>query len=116
MDQDALPPEQQSAPEPPQKSIRENLKSKHAWLRLFFIVLFAILYGIAEFVTSVVVVIQFVWVLINGESNERLRELGQSLATYTYQVIRYLTYNSDVRPFPIDLDWPSGPPDSQGAD
>ncbi|MBT8099949.1 MAG: DUF4389 domain-containing protein, partial [Gammaproteobacteria bacterium] len=30
--------------------------------------------------------------------------------TYTYQLIRYLTFNSDVRPFPFDDDWPSSAP------
>lgn len=104
------PRDRSGAYEPPHP-LGENLKSKDTWLRLFFIILFAILYGIAEFVATVVVVIQFLWVLFTGERNERLRELGQSLAGYSYQVIRYLTYNSDERPFPIDLDWPSGRPE-----
>jgi hypothetical protein len=86
----------------------ESVKSKRTWLRLVFIVLFAILYGIAEFVLTAVVVIQFVWVLLNGEPNEGLRRFGQSLARYVYQIIRYVTFNSDARPFPIDLDWPPG--------
>lgn len=85
-----------------------NLKSKHTWLRLLFIVFFAILFGIAEFVVTVAVLIQFVWTLFNGEPNERLRELGRSIGRYAEQIIRYLTYDTDERPFPIDLDWPSG--------
>jgi hypothetical protein len=38
--------------------------------------------------------------------------LGQALATYTYQIIRYLTFNTEERPFPFDSDWPAGPPGS----
>ncbi|MEJ2140219.1 MAG: DUF4389 domain-containing protein [Gammaproteobacteria bacterium] len=26
------------------------------------------------------------------------------MATYTYQIIRYLTFNTDERPFPFDSD------------
>jgi len=88
--------------------IVRNLKSKATWLRLVFIVFFAILYGITEIVLTATVVIQFLWTLLTGAPNEKLLRLGQSLARYVYQIIRYLTYNSDERPFPIDLDWPSG--------
>lgn len=92
------------------RPIEANVKSKSTWLRLFFIVFFVIAYGVAEFLLTIVVVIQFLWVLVNGEPNERLRVLGQSLARYNYQIVRYFTFNSDQRPFPIDLDWPPGTP------
>jgi len=55
-------------------------------------------------------VLQFFWVLFTGGTNENLNILGQSLATYTYQVIRYLVFNTEERPFPFDASWPSGPP------
>lgn len=90
------------------RPIRPNLTSKATWLRLVFIVLFAIVYGIVELVLTAVVVIQFLFTLLTGAPNERLRELGQSLARYVYQIIRFLTYNTELRPFPIDLDWPDG--------
>jgi len=54
--------------------------------------------------------VQFFWVLFTGNTNANLLDLGQSLATYTYQIIGYLTFTTEVRPFPIDADWPSGPP------
>ncbi|MBN1239822.1 MAG: DUF4389 domain-containing protein [Gammaproteobacteria bacterium] len=91
------------------RPLEENLKAKTTWLRLVFMLVFVVLYGIAELVTAAVVVLQFLWVLFTGEPNAKLRAFGQSLATYTYQVFRYLTYNSERRPFPFDLDWPQGP-------
>ncbi|HEX7080668.1 MAG TPA: DUF4389 domain-containing protein [Gammaproteobacteria bacterium] len=93
------------------RPIQENVKSKATWLRLFFMLCFVVAYAVAELVATVVVAVQFFWVLLNGAPNERLRELGQSLAIYTYQIILYLTFNSDERPFPIDMDWPTDPPD-----
>ena len=53
-----------------------------------------------------VVLLQLLWVLVTGEVNVRLNALGQSLAVYTSQMIRYLTYNTEQRPFPFDEDWP----------
>lgn len=95
----------------PRHRVEVNLKSKSTWLRLVFIVLFAVVWAIAEIVLTAVVVVQFLWVLIDGAPNERLRAFGQSLARYAYQIFRYMTFNSDERPFPIDLDWPSGAAD-----
>lgn len=65
------------------------------------------LYAVSRLVVCAVIVLQFFWVLFTGETNERLKGLGQSLATYTWQLIRYLTFNTDSRPFPFDDDWPS---------
>ena len=85
----------------------EHIKSRTTWLRLLFMIIFVFLYGLSRIVVLAVVVLQFFWVLFTGETNEKLKAFGQSLATYTYPVIRYLTYNSDSRPFPFDDDWPS---------
>lgn len=94
------------------REIEDHIKSRETWLRLLFMIVFVVLYCISRFVVGAVVVLLFFWVLFTGEVNERLRSFGQSLAAYTYQVVRYLTYNTDSRPFPFD-DWPSGsaPPD-----
>lgn len=92
--------------------LQRNITSRSTWLRFVFIVLFAALLSLAEIVLMVVIAVQFVWVLINGEPNPRLKSAGRSLARYAYQVIRYLTFSDDARPFPVDLDWPSDRPDS----
>jgi Domain of unknown function (DUF4389) len=89
------------------RDFEEHIKSRTTWLRLLFMIVFVFLYGLSRIVVLAVVVLQFFWVLFTGETNEKLRALGQSLATYTYQLVRYLTYNSDSRPFPFDDDWPS---------
>ena len=90
----------------------DNLKSRSTWLRLLFMVLFVALWSISRIVVLAVVVLQFFWVLITSETNQRLLTFGSSLATYSYQIIAYLTYNTDEQPFPFS-DWPTGPP---GAD
>ena len=91
-------------------SFADNLKSSRTWLRLFFMLVFVLLYGVSRVVVGAVVVVQFFWLLFTGRINNRILQLGQSLATYTYHIIRYLTFNSEQRPFPFDSDWPKGPP------
>ena len=89
------------------KPIEENLKSKATWTRFLFMVICSILVWLASIVGAVVVVLGFLMVLFTGEVNRELRGIGQSLATYIYENIRYLTFNSDERPFPFGADWPS---------
>lgn len=90
-------------------SLKKNLKSRSTWLRLFFMLVVVLLYSVSRLVVSAVVVLQFFWVLFTGGTNKRLVDLGQALATYTYQIICYLTFNTEERPFPFDADWPTGP-------
>lgn len=90
------------------RSIEENVKSRSTWERFLFLVLFLFIYAISRFVVGAVVLIQFLCVLITGEPNARLLVFGRSLALYTSQIICFLTYASNDRPFPFDLDWPSG--------
>jgi len=90
--------------------IRQNLHNRTTWWRALYMVLFMVIYGIAEFVITAVVLFQFLSVLFTGGSNERLLMLGQNLSTYIYQIMLFLTFNSDEKPYPFD-DWPDGPPD-----
>ena len=87
--------------------IEKNVKAKSTWLRLLFMGVMAIAWSIAGFVTCAVVVMNFFYVLFTGASNARLTEFGQSLANYLYQIVRFLTFNTETRPFPIDAEWPS---------
>jgi hypothetical protein len=92
------------------RAFEEHLKSRSTWLRLFFMIVLGFFYAISRLVTVVVVVAQFCHVLFTGETNRPLRDFGLSLATYTYQIICYLTFNTEQRPFPFDAEWPQGKP------
>lgn len=85
--------------------VKENLKNVDSWKRLVYMFLFLIFYCVAETVVGVVVLIQVLATLFTGSRNERLLKLGGQLSTYIYQVLRYLTYNSEDRAFPFS-DWP----------
>lgn len=76
------------------------------WRRALFMLLFAVLYGVARFVLGVVVVVQFLVVLFTGSANEQLLRLGSSLSIYAYQVFRFLTFTGDEQPFPMSA-WPA---------
>ena len=55
-----------------------------------------------------IVVPGFFHVLFTGEVNAQIREAGQSVAAYIYNIAGYMTFNTDIRPFPLGGEWPSG--------
>ena len=63
----------------------------------------------AVHVLFAVVLFQFLLTLFTGQTNQRLLKLGQSLGTYIYQIIAYMSFNSDHQPYPFGA-WPKGPP------
>jgi hypothetical protein len=87
--------------------IKEHVKDTNVWLRLLFMLLFAMIYSAAEVVLAVVVFFQFLCVLFTGNKNAKALLFGSQLSAFAYQVFSYLTYNSEERPFPF-ADWPSG--------
>jgi Flp pilus assembly protein TadB len=87
--------------------LEQNLRAHSTWLRLVFMIVIAICHELARLVGAVIVLLQFLHVLFTGKPNERLKDAGLSLAQYVYQVVEYLTFNTEVRPFPFDAEWPA---------
>lgn len=81
-------------------------RSKSTWLRGLMMIVFAVCLGIAKFVMGAVVIFQFLHLLILGRTNTNLLEFGGQLSRYQYQIMLFLTFNSDEQPFPV-ADWPS---------
>lgn len=94
--------------DPAGKPIEENIKSRATWTRLLYMVICCFLVSIASFVGTFVVALGFLWVLFSGAVNRQIQQVGQSLAAYLYEIMRYLTFNTEQRPFPLGNDWPSG--------
>lgn len=84
-----------------------GIRTEGFWLRIIFMLLFAVAYQIAELLIALSVLIQVVFVAFSGEQNLFLRQAGANLSRYTYQVYRYLTFNSEEKPFPF-APWPEG--------
>ena len=87
--------------------IEENVRSRSTWLRLLFMFAYYAIGTVTTAVLSVVVVLGFFWVLFTGEKNGQLQQAGQVIAAYLYEIVRYLTFNTEDKPFPFGNDWPS---------
>lgn len=83
----------------------KSWQSRETWIRGLFMVLFAVIWGIAEVVLLGVVVFQFGSMVLVGKTNERLLGFGKDLARFIYEVTLFFTYNSEDKPFPFGP-WP----------
>lgn len=91
------------------EDFKHHIKQTETWKRGLFMLLFAFCFGVNQAVMSAVALLQFLFKLLTGDTNQRLHKLGQGLATYAYQIILYLSFNNDYQPFPLGA-WPKGEP------
>jgi hypothetical protein len=81
------------------------------WKRGLFMLLFALIWGVAEIVVLAVALVQFGWVVATGAPNDLLTRFGGSLARFYEAITRFVTFHGEAKPFPF-ADWPeSGPAD-----
>lgn len=84
---------------------KANLLNPDTWIRLLYMILFALLLVLARLVILAIAVLQFIFVLVTAKPNPSLLELGQGVAKWALQAFLFLTYNSDEKPYPF-TDWP----------
>ncbi len=88
---------------------KKHVSEGSTWFRLVYMLLFVIVFNVAEIVLGVVVVLQFLSKLFTGKPLEQLEVLGQSLATYFYQMVLFLTFKTEDMPYPFGP-WPKDAP------
>ena len=89
--------------------VKDNIRETKTWMRALYMLLFAVIYAVTEVILTAVVVFQFLLVLFTAKTNTRLLEFGQSLSTFIYQILQFLTFNSEAMPYPFG-EWPKGVP------
>jgi len=85
--------------------LKAHVTDMNVWMRLLFMLLFGVIYAVTRIVFVAIVILQFMWVLLTGEKNRPLLSFGSQLSTFVYQIYRYLTFNTEYRPFPFSV-WP----------
>jgi hypothetical protein len=87
------------------EDIQKNVTRRSIWFRLVFMIVLGVAFNVAEFVAFVVIAFQFLFSLFNGQQNDQLSRFGRNLARYLQQIIVFLTFASEEKPFPF-APWP----------
>lgn len=75
-------------------------------LRILWMVLFVLVWQVAEVVLAAVVLVQLVYRLFYGAPSLSVMSFGDSLSQYLAQIGRFGTFNTDQKPWPF-ADWPT---------
>jgi len=87
------------------KLTNKLVNPKH-WIRLLLMgLMYVILFSLVQFIVTITLLLQWVLVLFTGEPNSRLQRFTKGLNRYSYQILEFINFNSDTRPFPLS-DWP----------
>ncbi len=96
------------------KTWKDNIKSESFWLRSLFMVFFLMVYRIVDLLVLLVAISQWLYVLLTGDSNASLSRFAGGLSQYVAQIINYLSYKNEQKPFPFN-DWPTSKSKSTSA-
>ena len=88
------------------KTLKDHVSDPGAWIRLVYIFLFAVIFNLALPVIAFVVAVQFLFRLLSGSVNARLSDFGGQLAAYAQQIVAFLTYHGEDKPYPF-ASWPA---------
>ncbi len=88
-----------------QQQTRDRLSNPSLWKRALYMLIFSIIRALAEGVVTLVAIFQFITLLVTGSANEPLLKFGTNLSAYIYQIMQFLTFNTEEYAFPFS-DWP----------
>ncbi|MFT4863371.1 MAG: hypothetical protein ACI95C_002602 [Pseudohongiellaceae bacterium] len=84
------------------EDIVENLKQSSVWSRILLMMGFAfVLYMVVAPAIVILTIAQALFAAITGQPNRNLRGLGSLIQQYVSQIIDFVSYNSELRPFPF---------------
>ncbi|UUD64476.1 DUF4389 domain-containing protein [Pseudomonas seleniipraecipitans] len=84
----------------------EHQKGEPIGLRIVWMLLFVLVWQVAELLLAGVVVLQLIYRLIYKAPHAGLLSFGDSLSQYLAQIGRFGTFNSESKPWPF-ADWPT---------
>ncbi len=89
------------------EEVKGNVMHKDIWKRAVYMLVLMVAYSVAEFILAAIVLFQFLMVLITKETNQALKDFSVQLCRYIYEIVRFLSFNTEYRPFPFNP-WPHG--------
>lgn len=84
------------------ETVKKNVSNKNQWLRILYMILFAVILYLVMMLVTVVVIVQLLFALFTGKPNDDIGDFADDLSKYVYRIVAFLTYTDDRRPFPFD--------------
>ena len=86
--------------EEPETGPDEDMEGNRIWMRGLWMLVLALMFGLAETILAVMAVVQFLWMLFAKEKNTLLADFGKDLGKWLADVAMFQTGSTDEKPFP----------------
>lgn len=81
--------------------IIDRIKNSNSWLRILLMFGYLVVLYVIALLAVVIMVAQTLFVFASGAPNSNLVVFGEALAEYIKQIIDFLFYKSNTKPFPF---------------
>ncbi|MFL2874782.1 MAG: DUF4389 domain-containing protein [Pseudohongiellaceae bacterium] len=81
--------------------IIDRIKNTNSWLRILLMFGYLVVLYVIALLAVVIMIAQTLFVFASGSPNSNLVIFGEALAEYIKQIIDFLFYKSNTKPFPF---------------
>ena len=81
--------------------IMGNLRKPSPWVRIFFMIAYSIVIWVIALVILVIMIAQIIFSFTTGSPNNNLQDFSKAIVSYILQILKYLLYSSEDKPFPF---------------
>lgn len=85
--------------------VETNGRERAGLSRALYTILYLIIIRLISMVLFVIVITQYIYSWLSGEPNEKILYFTESLAGYSKQLVSYVGFNTDEKPWPVG-EWP----------
>lgn len=82
-----------------------NEQTKPGLARALYTILYLIIGRFISMVLFVIAITQYIYSWLTGEPNEKILHFTEDLAEYTKQLVSYVGFNTEEKPWPFG-EWP----------
>ena len=83
-------------------ALTENIKEPSIWVNFFLKVIYLIFLNFIIPFLGFITLLQFLFSLGSKKPNDNLISFSKKISIYIYQIINFITYSSDERPWPFN--------------
>lgn len=86
--------------------MKSEAKYESILLRVLWMLVFVLVWQVAQFLLGALVLVQLIYRLIYGAPNAGLMNFGDSLSQFLAQIGRFGSFHTEQKPWPF-ADWPT---------
>tara|TARA_B100001741_G_C16159553_1_gene417385 strand:+ start:76 stop:399 length:324 start_codon:yes stop_codon:yes gene_type:complete len=83
-------------------ALTENIKESSIWVNFFLKIVYLVFLNFIVPFLGFITLLQLLFSIGSKKPNENLVTFSKKISSYIYQIINFITYSSDQRPWPFN--------------